>query len=116
MPGSTAEKRSGSKKGVRELPAFKTSEEFIEFIDTHDLGSYLDSLEEVSPEFELDPKLKRRVQKRAQERLKKRLLTLRLENRQVEEARRIATRKGMGYLTLMRVWIQEGIQREKKAS
>ena len=62
-------------------------------------------------------KLKARIVRRARERLKKKLLTLRLENRQIEDARRIATEKGMGYLTLMRVWIQEGIRREKaKAS
>jgi hypothetical protein len=52
----------------------------------------------------------------ARDLMKKRLLTLRLERRQIDDARRIALEKGLGYLTLMRVWIQEGIMREARRS
>ena len=53
------------------------------------------SMESDPEELLLDRKLKARILLRARERLKKKLRTLRLENRQIEEARRIATAKGM---------------------
>lgn len=105
------------KKGPKKLPAFETVDDAVEFFETHDTAPFLDQMEAGPEELVLDRKLKARIVRRARERLKKKLLTLRLENRQIEDARRIATEKGMGYLTLMRVWIQEGIRREKaKAS
>lgn len=102
------------KKGPAKLPAFRTIDDVAEFFDTHDSAPYLDQLESGPEQVTLHPKLKAKILRRARERLKKQLLTLRLEGRQIEDARRIAAAKGMGYLTLMRVWIQEGIQREKK--
>lgn len=102
------------KKGPTKLPAFRTIDDVAEFFDTHDAAPYLDQLESGPEEITVHPKLKAKILRRARERLKKQLLTLRLEGRQIEDARRIAAEKGMGYLTLMRVWIQEGIQREKK--
>lgn len=112
-------KRSGRetsklKKGPKTLPAFETIDDAVEFFETHDTAPYLDQMEDGPEELVLDRKFKARIIRRARERLKKKLLTLRLEKRQIEDARRIATEKGMGYLTLMRVWIQEGIRREKK--
>ena len=102
------------KKGPATLPAFRTIDDVVEFFDTHDAAPYLDQLESGPEEIALHPTLKAKIVRRARERLKKRLLTLRLEGRQIEEARRIAAEKGMGYLTLMRVWIQEGIQRDRR--
>ena len=102
------------KKGPKKLPAFETVDEAVEFFETHDTAPYLDDMESGPEELILDPKLKAKIVRRARARLKKQLLTLRLEARQIEDARRIAIQKGMGYLTLMRVWIQEGIRREKK--
>lgn len=102
------------KKGPKKLPTFNTVEDAVEFFETHDTAPCLDQMESGPEELTLDRKLKARILRRARARLKKKLLTLRLENRQIEDARRIATEKGMGYLTLMRVWIQEGIRREKK--
>jgi hypothetical protein len=101
------------KKGPKALPAFETVDDAVAFFETHDTAPYLDQMEGGPEELALDRKLRARILRRARERLKKKLLTLRLENRQIEDARQIAAEKGMGYLTLMRVWIQEGIRREK---
>jgi len=102
------------KKGPKTLPAFDTLDDAVEFFETHDMAAYLDEMESGPEELVVDRKLRARILRRARQRLKKKLLTLRLEQRQIEDARRIASQKGMGYLTLMRVWIQEGIRREKK--
>ncbi len=112
-------KRSGNeasklKRGPKKPPTFENVEDAVEFFDTHDTAPYFDQMQAGPEELVLDRKLKAKILRRARERLKKKLLTLRLENRQIEDARQIATEKGMGYLTLMRVWIQEGIQREKR--
>ena len=109
MPG----KRS---KKPKKLPRFDTDEELGKFIDENDLGDYLDGFAETPVSLDLSPELRERIQKRSEERFKKRLLSLRLENRQVEDAKRIARRKGIAYQTLMRLWIQEGIEREKNRS
>ena len=112
---STRETKPGTLRGkLSKLPPFNELEDVVEFFETHDASPYLDLLEEASSEIHLSPALKARIRKRAERRLEKKLLTLRLENRQIEDTRRIARQKGMGYLTLMRVWIQEGIARERR--
>lgn len=62
-----------------------------------------------SGEFEIDPEFRRQVLERAR---RKQLLSLRLERRQIALAKRIARGKSIGYQTLMRSWIEEGIKRE----
>jgi len=114
MTRQSAHETPKLKKGPKKLPQFKTFEEAVEFFDTHDTAPYLDQMESGPDTLALDRKLKARILRRARARLKKKLLTLRLETRQIEDARRIATAKGMGYLTLMRVWIQEGIRRDRR--
>jgi hypothetical protein len=52
------------------------------------------------------------LKKRIEEHKKKKLLTLRLNPEQIEKTKKIAVQKGIGYLTLMRNWIQEGIERD----
>lgn len=101
------------RKGPTKLPAFGSIGDAAKFFETHDAAPYLDQLEDAKQELRLSPKLRARILKRAKERLEKKLLTLRLERRQIEEARQIARQKGLGYLTLMRVWIQEGIDRAR---
>ena len=114
---SGKEKRSSpkkpSRKGPAKLPEFESMKDAVAFFETHDAAPYLDQLEDATEEIRISAKLRARILTRAKERLEKKLLTLRLERRQIEEARRIARQKGLGYLTLMRVWIQEGIDRER---
>ena len=97
------------------MPKFESFDEVVEFFDEHDAAPYLDELEDVTAQFQMGPEQMEEILHRGMERYEKRLLSLRLERRQIDEARRIAQRKGLGYQTLMRVWIQEGIDREKKA-
>jgi len=93
-------------KSVEEIPDFKSEEEEIEFWKSHSMVDILDKLPEVKVEISGD------LKKRIEEHKNKKLLTLRLDPVQIEKAKEIAIRKGIGYLTLMRNWIQEGIERE----
>ena len=96
---------------MAKIPEFKSEKEEAEFWATHDLTDHLDELEEIKEPIELDPKLKERISKRAQ----RRLLTIRLDSKQIEEAKNIAEERGIPYQTLMRSWIWSGIKKEKEA-
>lgn len=48
-------------------------------------------------------------------RLSKEPLSIRIDPRHVDLAKQIAERKSIGYQTLMRMWIVEGIERELEA-
>jgi predicted DNA binding CopG/RHH family protein len=93
-------------KSVEEIPDFKSEEEEIEFWKTHSLVDILDELPEVKVEISGE------LRKRIEDHKKKKLLTLRLDPAQIDKAKEIAIKKGVGYLTLMRNWIQQGIERE----
>lgn len=96
---------------MEKIPKFQSKKEEAEFWATHDLTDYLDELEEVKESIELDSKLEETIKKRAQ----KRLLTIRLDLKQVEEAKGIAEERGIPYQSLMRSWIYAGIKKEKTA-
>ncbi len=93
-------------KSLEDVPVFKTEEEEIEFWKSHSLIDIIDKLPEV--EVEVSGELKKKIE----EHKKKKLLTIRLYPAQIEKAKQIAIKKGIGYLTLMRNWIQEGIDKE----
>ena len=99
------------RKGIsKKLPNFKNEEEEAKFWATHSSADYWDEFEDVEEPIELEPELKKRIMQNAN----KRLLTLRLEPYQIDVAKKIARRKSIGYQTLMRMWISEGIKREVK--
>ncbi len=99
---------SGRKE--RGIPVFQSEEEEAVFWATHDTADWWEHTKEVpSGEFEIDPEFRRQVLERAR---RKQLLSLRLERRQIALAKRIAKDKSIGYQTLMRSWIEEGIKRE----
>jgi len=52
------------------------------------------------------------MEKQGESKRIKRLLTIRVDPEQIEMTRKIAKRKSIGYQTLMRMWIAEGIERE----
>jgi predicted DNA binding CopG/RHH family protein len=54
------------------------------------------------------------MKKRNENKRIKRLLTIRVDPEQIEATRKIAQRKSIGYQTLMRMWIAEGIERERE--
>lgn len=90
------------------IPRFKDDREAAEFWATQDSTPYLRDLREVP--VRVSPALRRRVAERAE--LKK-PVTLRLETRQIEAAKRVARLKSIPYQTLLRVWIAEGLAKER---
>ncbi|HZX12936.1 MAG TPA: CopG family antitoxin [Thermodesulfobacteriota bacterium] len=93
-------------KSTDEIPEFKSEEEEAEFWDTHSAAKIVDQLEEV--DLEIAEPLKKKIE----EQRRKELISLRLYPEQIEKTKAIAIQKSIGHLTLMRNWIQEGIERE----
>jgi len=98
-------------KRPRKVPDFKNDREAADFWATHDSARYAGELEE--EKVAVDSRLRRRVRARA---AVKRAVTLRLENQQISGAKEIARRKSIPYQTLMRMWIAEGLTRERSRS
>lgn len=97
-------------KGKKEIPVFASEEEEAVFWATQDTADWWEHTEEVpSEDLQIDPEFRARVLERARE---KQLLSIRLERRQIALAKRIARDKSIGYQTLMRSWIEEGIRKE----
>jgi len=96
---------------MKKLPRFKTEEE-ARFWETHSPLDYPGEFAEVKDPFEFAPAFLKKAAGRRQER--KRQLTLRMGQRQIDLAKVIAKYKGLGYQTLMRIWVIEGIRQEIK--
>ncbi|MDQ7839257.1 MAG: CopG family antitoxin [Thermodesulfobacteriota bacterium] len=94
----------------RKIPKFKSEEEEIHFWDTHSLADYWDDTEEVREPIQVSEELRKKIIKRREN---KQLLTIRIEKDLIEKAKKVARKKAIGYQTQMRMWIAEGIQREK---
>ncbi|HPZ07365.1 MAG TPA: CopG family antitoxin [Candidatus Eremiobacteraeota bacterium] len=90
------------------IPFFKSEEEEIEFWDTHSSVDYFDDTEEVKEKIEISNELQKKILKRKQ---KKKLLTIRLDQELIDKTKKIAKSKAIGYQTLMRMWIAEGLNR-----
>ena len=85
----------------KKIPPFKNLEEAAEFWDTHDFMDYIDDTEPADDvEFAFKP-------------LKP--VCLRLPESQIARLKRIAAAKGMGYQTMVRMWILEKAQEEDAA-
>ncbi|MFZ2937539.1 MAG: CopG family antitoxin [Candidatus Omnitrophota bacterium] len=82
---------------MKRIPKFKSLEEERKFWATHSITGYLDELKPVKVKF-LKPK--------------KKLISLRLETPQIQSLKEIASRKGLGYLSLIRYWINERLSKE----
>lgn len=92
---------------TKKIPEFRSEEEEALFWDSHDSTDYLDDLEPV--EIEVTPELKEKI---SSKRELKKPITLRLEPNQIDAVKKIASKKGLPYQTLIRMWIVEGIRRE----
>ncbi|OGK79193.1 MAG: hypothetical protein A2X52_00955 [Candidatus Rokubacteria bacterium GWC2_70_16] len=95
-------------KAKRDTPKFKSDREAAEFWATHDSAPYAGARREVA--VKASPALRRRVAQRAE--LKK-PGTLRLEAQQIAAAKQVARRKSVPYQTLLRMWIAEGLTKER---
>lgn len=98
-------------KSLDEIPRFKTMKEEAEFWDSHSIAKVWDQLEEAK--VEVSDSLK---QKMLQRRKAKKLISLRLEENQIESLKDVASKKGIGYLTLIRMWVNEKLSKEQKYS
>ncbi|MDP2905140.1 MAG: CopG family antitoxin [Candidatus Omnitrophota bacterium] len=84
---------------MNKIPKFKSLEEERKFWDTHDSTEFLDELKPAKIKFV---------------RPKKKLVSLRLDTPQLACLKEIAAERGIGYLTLMRMWIIERLTREHR--
>ncbi len=82
----------------KHIPKFKSLEEERRFWDTHSITEFIDELKPVKVEFV---------------RPKKKLISLRLDAPQIESLKEIASHKGLGYLSLIRYWINERLSQER---
>ncbi len=96
-------------KSLDEIPRFKNEAEEAQFWATHSLADLWDQLEPV--EVKVLPKGRRITLRRR----RKKPVTLRLEERQITQAKELARRKSLSYQALMRSWISEGIAREERS-
>src|SRR5574341_2664746 len=108
MRGNKKPRRMRYLKSLDEVPRFKSEAAEAEYWSAHSLARIWDKLEPV--EFEIAPKLRHVFLGKR----RKKPVTLRLEERQVEAAKRIARVKSLSYQALMRSWINEGIVREER--
>lgn len=92
------------------LPYFKTREEEAKFWDSHSMEDYLGELEPADEVFILAPSLAEKIKERA----KTRALSLRLPQWEIDETKRMAQKKGIGYQILISTWIAEAIRREAR--
>lgn len=83
------------------IPDFENEDKEREFWATHSPLDYLDEFEEVKEPIVIN-------------RPKKRLVTFRMDEEAVERIKRLADRKGMGWQTLMRALIYEGLEEAEK--
>lgn len=83
---------------MSKLPPFATEEEEAEFWDTHDSTEFLDETEAVETRF-------------VDQRLPKKQITIRLDASAIEEIKKVASSKGLGYQTLIRMWVMEQLQK-----
>jgi len=99
-------------KPATSIPHFANDQEAAEFFETHDTSQIWDELTPVRP-FNLPPEQIKAIRERYLRR--KAATSLLLENRLIQQAKRIARRKSIGYQTQLRLWIAEGIRRESAA-
>ena len=108
MPESKTPKRMRYLKSLDEIPHFRNEAEEAHFWTTHSLADIWDQLEPV--EIEVSPKARRITLRRS----RKKPVTLRLEERQIAQAKQLARGKSLSYQALMRSWISEGIAKEER--
>lgn len=98
-----------NRKARPRVPEFRSDEEMARWFETHDTADVWHEFEEVTP-LSLPVEERRRILREARTR---KLVTLRLDPDQIASARAIAARKGIPYLTQLRLWIREGMRRER---
>jgi len=87
-------------KSNKKIPKFKSKADEARFWDTH---SPMDYEHEFKGVYNVNfPKPR------------KRLVSMRLDEKQIQSLKKIAEHKGIGYLTMIRMWITERIHKEHR--
>ncbi len=87
---------------VKKLPDFKkmTDEQIAEFWDTHDVAEFWTDMEDVKESFkDIRPK---------------KSISIRIDEDALTDLKKLANSKGLGYQTLMRMWIIERLHKERR--
>lgn len=84
---------------VEKIPQFKTEQEEANFWDSHDSTDFLDETEAVNVIFvDARPAMKQ--------------ISLRLDPSVIDKLKSLAVGKGIGYQTLIRMWVMERLGQE----
>jgi predicted DNA binding CopG/RHH family protein len=81
------------------IPQFASEQEEAEFWATHDATEFLDETRPVDVSF-------------VDDRPPKKQISLRLDPEVIEQLKTVAARKGIGYQTLIRMWVMERLGQE----
>ncbi len=84
---------------MKKIPKFKNDEEGARFWETHSFEDYYKDTKEAAIKFVKRPK---------------KSITIRLDPTDVKLVEEIAERKGLGYTSLLRMWIKEHLAKEEK--
>lgn len=88
---------------MAKIPQFGSEQEEAEFWATHDSTQYLKDTEAVDVTFR-------------DARPRKTQISLRLDADSIDRLRVVAERKGVGYQTLIRMWVMERLAEEQKSA
>ena len=84
---------------VDKIPQFKTEQEEADFWDSHDSTDFLDETEAVDVTFvDARPAMKQ--------------ISLRLDPSVISQLKSLARSKGVGYQTMIRMWVMERLGQE----
>ena len=79
------------------IPIFRSYEEEAKFWDTHNSTEFLDELKPAHMDFS---------------KCTKKLVSMRLPDKQIEALKKIAAKRGIGYLTMIRMWVTDRLREE----
>jgi len=83
---------------MSKLPVFTSDQEEAEFWDTHDSVDFLEETEPVEVRF-------------ADARPSKKQISIRLDPSAIDQIKKVARTKGIGYQTLIRIWVMEQLEK-----
>lgn len=86
---------------MSKLPVFHSDREEAEFWDSHDSTEFLEDSTPVDVTFIDTRPLKKQI-------------SLRLDAQTIEALKQVAHRKGIGYQTLIRMWVNERLLQEQE--
>jgi len=86
---------------MSKIPHFNSEQEESDFWDTHSVTYYLEELTPSDATF-------------VDARPRKTLISLRLDPAVITQLKAVAHQKGVGYQTLMRMWVMERLEHEAK--